>query len=67
MSGNPAGIEAEHQRVMADVVREVWRLAQQWTRDDDTEPLADSIFTAMSPLVAWEDENGVPSTVADPL
>jgi hypothetical protein len=55
--------ESEHMRVMAEVLRDVWQLAEGWYRDDDTEPLADAIFTAFSTLLAWETERGVPPTV----
>jgi hypothetical protein len=60
-----AQLAGERSEVMAAVLRDVWQLAQRWQRDDDTEPLAGDIFTAVSPLVAWEAERGLPSTFPD--
>ena len=61
----PDSVEAQHLRVMAGVVRDVWRMARRWARDDETEALASDLFTAMSPLVGWETEHGVEHTVPD--
>jgi len=54
----------KHLQVMADVLRDVWQLAERWKRDDDTEAMASEIFTAYSVLIAWEDECGMPHTVS---
>jgi len=50
---------------MAAVLRDVWTLAEGWSHDDDTQPIAGDIFTAYSALIAWETERGVPHTVPD--
>jgi hypothetical protein len=55
----------EHAQIMAAVLRDVWTLAEGWSHDDDTQPIASDIFTAYSTLIAWETERGVPHTVPD--
>ena len=57
--------QSDHMRLMASTLRDVWRLAEGWARDDDTEPLASDIFTAFSALLAWEAERGVPHLPVD--
>ncbi|WP_433651047.1 hypothetical protein ACQP2C_32570 [Micromonospora zamorensis] len=53
----PTPDAAEHLIVMTAALRDVWQLALRWQGHDDTEQQAGDIFTALSPLVAWEAEH----------
>lgn len=54
---------ATHTRLMAEVLRDVWQIANRLAAHDDTEPAASDIHTAYAPLLAWEDEHQVPHII----